>query len=39
MTHGHFMTEKIAKHIHGDQHNEVVAESDLEALIAEFGRS
>lgn len=30
---------KIAKHIHGDQHNEVVAESDLEALIAEFGRS
>lgn len=34
----HIPEVKIAKHIHGDN-NEVVAESDLEALIAEFGKN
>lgn len=30
---------KVAKHIHGDDSNEIVADNDLEALITEFGRS
>ena len=34
----HIPEVKIAKHIHGDN-NEVVDESDLEALIAEFGKN